>query len=108
MYHYFEYQHIQNLNKFDNSTKTGQTLILPLNFWFCKDIGSSLPTVALSNTSVAINLKINSLRNLIYFEDLEQEYYNFLRDLKYSGWVLLAQVIIAALFVGFMVFKINK
>jgi hypothetical protein len=67
-----------NLNKFDNSTKIGQTLILPLNFWFCKDIGSSLPTVALSNTSVAINLKINSLRNLIYFEDLEQEYYNFL------------------------------
>ena len=67
-----------NLNKFDNITKIGQTLILPLNFWFCKDIGSALPTVALSNTSVSINLKINSLRNLLYFEDLEQEYYNFL------------------------------
>jgi hypothetical protein len=67
-----------NLNNFDNSTKIGQTLLLPLNFWFCKDIGSALPTVALTNSSVAINLKINSLKNLLYFEDLEQEYYDFL------------------------------
>lgn len=67
-----------NLNKFDKSTKIGQTLLLPLNFWFCKDIGSALPTVALTNSSVSINLKINSLKNLLYFEDLEQEYYDFL------------------------------
>jgi uncharacterized membrane protein len=37
-----------------------------------------------------------------------EEYHNFLKVLKYSGWVFLAEVIIAALFVGFMVFKINK
>ena len=67
-----------SLNQFNNKTKTGQTLILPLNFWFCKDIGCALPTVALANSSVAINLKLNSLKNLLYFQDYETEYYDFL------------------------------
>ena len=67
-----------SLNQFNNQTKTGQTLLLPLNFWFCKDIGCALPTVALANSSVAINLKLNSLKNLLYFQDYEAEYYIFL------------------------------
>jgi len=66
------------LNEFNNKTKQGQILILPLNFWFCKDMGCALPSVALSNSSVSINLKLNKLKNLLYFENLEQEYYNFL------------------------------
>jgi hypothetical protein len=36
-----------------------------------------------------------------------KEYYKFLKNLKYSGWLLLAEAIIAVLFVGFMVFKLN-
>jgi len=63
---------------FNNIPTPSQTIILPLNFWFCKDIGSALPTVALSNSSVAINLKLNKIQNLLFFEDLEAEYYNFL------------------------------
>lgn len=63
---------------FNNIPTPAQTIILPLNFWFCKDIGSALPTVALSNSSVAINLKLNTIQNLLFFEDLESEYYNFL------------------------------
>ena len=88
-----------NLNAFDNTTKVGQTLLIPLNFWFCKDIGCALPTVALANANVSINLKVNSLKNLLYFEDLEQEYYNFLvvtvpndgvtqKTLNYSSFTL--------------------
>jgi hypothetical protein len=70
--------HDMELNKYNNKPKTSQTLILPLNFWFCKDIGSSLPAVAMINSSVNINLKINKLKNLLYFQDYEQDYYNFL------------------------------
>jgi len=88
-----------NLNNYNNTTKVGQTLLIPLNFWFCKDIGCALPTVALANANVSINLKINSLKNLLYFEDLEQEYYNFLvvtvpndkvtqKTLNYSSFTL--------------------
>ena len=69
---------IAQLNTFDNNPKNATTLILPLNFWFCKDIGSSLATVALSNTSVAVNLKLNNLKNLLYFQDWETEYNNML------------------------------
>jgi hypothetical protein len=36
-----------------------------------------------------------------------EEYHKLLRDLKYSGWILLAEAIIAGLFVAFMVFKLN-
>ena len=67
-----------NLILFNNDKKNTTTLILPLNFWFCKDIGSSLPAVALSNSSISINLKLNKLKNLIYFRDYEKEYYNLL------------------------------
>jgi len=69
---------IPDLISFNNNSKNGATLILPLNFWFCKDIGSSLPTVALANTNVAVNLKVNSLKKLLYFKDWEQEYANML------------------------------
>lgn len=36
-----------------------------------------------------------------------KDYHKLLIDIKYSGWILLAEVIIAALFVGFIVFKLN-
>lgn len=69
----------ENLTTFNNQKKNKQTLILPLNFWFCKDTGCSLPTVALSNSSVNINLKLNKLKNLLYFQDYETDYYNMIR-----------------------------
>jgi hypothetical protein len=69
----------KNLISFNNYKKNSTTLFLPLNFWFCKDIGSSLPAVALSNSSISINLKLNKLKNLIYFRDYEKEYYNLLK-----------------------------
>jgi len=75
---------IKELNTFNNNIKNSKTLILPLNFWFCKDIGSSIPTVALTNSSVAINLKLNKLKNLLYFIDYEKEYYDFLVVTTYS------------------------
>jgi hypothetical protein len=69
----------ENLISFNNHKKNSTTLLLPLNFWFCKDIGSSLPAVALSNSSISINLKLNKLKNLVYFRDYEKEYYNLLK-----------------------------
>ena len=69
----------ENLILFNNYKKNSTTLFLPLNFWFCKDIGSSLPSVALANSSISINLKLNKLKNLLYFRDYEKEYYNLLK-----------------------------
>jgi len=70
--------HIESLNKFNNLDKPGKTLIVPLLFWFCRRSGSSLPLVAMRNTSVNINLTLNKLKYLLYFIDYENEYNNFL------------------------------
>jgi hypothetical protein len=70
--------HNMNYNNYDNINKQSQTLLLPLNFWFCKETGSALPLVALANSSVAINLKLDKLKNLLYFEDYEKDFYNAL------------------------------
>lgn len=41
--------------------KMGRGLYVPLDFWFCKYIGLSLPLVALSATDVAINITFRCL-----------------------------------------------
>lgn len=63
---------------FNNDTKPTYLLTLPLNFWFCKEPGISLPSLALANAHIALNLKINDIRKLIYFQDIEKDYYDFL------------------------------
>ena len=40
-------------------------LYIPLFFWFCKNIGSALPLVALQKQEVKFNLNIRNLRELI-------------------------------------------
>jgi hypothetical protein len=44
-------------------------LYIPLFFWFCKNIGSSLPLVALQKHEVKINLNINNISKLIISDD---------------------------------------
>lgn len=43
----------------------GRTLFVPLQFWFCRDWGLSLPLVALQNSEVRIHLDIESQNNVI-------------------------------------------
>ena len=43
-----------------NCQNTGPiTLFIPLNFWFCKNIGLALPLISLQYHSVKINIKFN-------------------------------------------------
>ena len=42
-----------------------QILYVPLQFWFNRNIGLSLPLVALTYTSVKISIKIIKLKDLI-------------------------------------------
>jgi hypothetical protein len=66
---------IPDIYDYNNNTKPSKILLIPLVFWFCKSPGLSLPIVAMRNTSVIINLTINSLKNLLYFRDWESEWY---------------------------------
>jgi len=49
----------------DSQTK-GLTLNIPLQFWFCKNVGLSLPLIALQYHEVKINVKLNKFENMYY------------------------------------------
>jgi hypothetical protein len=68
--------HQTELYDFNSNTKPSKILLIPLLFFFTKNAGSTLPLVAMKNTSVTITLTINKLKNLIYFRDWENEYNN--------------------------------
>lgn len=69
---------VSELNKID-SNKKDYTLYVPLIFWFNRSSTYSLPLVAMSNSSAKINVDINDLTNLIYFEDYKYEYDNLVK-----------------------------
>jgi len=53
----------------EKSTTNSYVLLVPLLFWFCKDIGLSLPLVALGAHDVEIYIKFKKLENLIWKKD---------------------------------------
>jgi hypothetical protein len=44
----------------------GYTLHIPLQFWFCRNPGLSIPLVALKNSEVSIDLEFEEFNNLIW------------------------------------------
>jgi hypothetical protein len=56
---------------FNQDTQPGPLhLFVPLNFWFCKNIGLSLPMIALQSTPIRIYIKFKSGYDMVYSNDL--------------------------------------
>lgn len=85
------------VGKHDFFTPTTQNgpleLYIPLNFWFCKDIGSSLPLVALQHQDVRFNIKIRELSKLWVSNDTEFAKQIIPENIKFDEFVLLANYI---------------
>ena len=64
--------YIPSLNEFNNKEKGNTKIIIPLNFWFNKDAGSSLPLVALQYSNIVIGARINEIKNIIAFQNFEK------------------------------------
>ena len=64
--------HIASLNEFNNKEKGNTKIIIPLNFWFNKDAGLSLPLVALQYSNIVIGARINEIKNIIAFQNFEK------------------------------------
>ncbi len=64
--------YIPSLNEFNNKEKGNTKIIIPLNFWFNKDTGSSLPLVALQYSNIVIGARINEIKNIISFQNFEK------------------------------------
>lgn len=63
---------VPQLTTFDTTQKREYELIVPLQFWFCRAIGGSLPLVALQNTTVELFVKFKKFSEVAYFEDFTQ------------------------------------
>ena len=50
---------------------------IPLQFWFCKNIGLSLPLIALQYHEVVVNMKFNTLDNFMVKNDLQKNPINY-------------------------------
>ncbi len=56
---------------FSQQTQPGPLqLFVPLNFWFCKNIGLSLPLIALQSTPIRIYIKFKSGYDMVYSNSL--------------------------------------
>jgi hypothetical protein len=56
------------LTDFNRNTKPSYTLTLPLSFWFCRNIGLTLPLIALQNSDIRLLLKLKELKDCVYIE----------------------------------------
>lgn len=58
---------------FTQSSQNGPlTLYVPLQFWFCNNIGSSLPLVAIQHQDIHINLQLKELASLWVSNDTKE------------------------------------
>lgn len=60
---------VPELYTFDDKAKDTYTLLIPLQFWFCRHNGLALPLVALRYHDVLFTLKYKDLSKLAYIEN---------------------------------------
>jgi hypothetical protein len=60
---------VTELTIFDDKAKNIYKLIIPFQFWFCRNTGLSLPLVALKYHDIMFTVKLKDLSKLCYVED---------------------------------------
>jgi len=63
---------VKELTIFNDEIKNSYKLIIPLQFWFCKHLGLSLPLVALRNHTVVFSITLKKLSDIAYMEKNNQ------------------------------------
>ena len=59
----------EDLTTFDRRIKYSNTLMIPLQFWFCKYNGLALPIVAMQYSDVSIKLKLRKINECCYIDE---------------------------------------
>lgn len=60
---------IPGLTIFDDQVKNSYKLVIPFQFWFCRNTGSSLPLIALRYHDVMFNVKLKNLSDICYTDE---------------------------------------
>ncbi len=61
---------VPELTTYNDAGKDTYEVIVPLQFWFNRNVGASVPLIALNHTFVDIIVKLKSLEEVSFFEDL--------------------------------------
>lgn len=56
---------VPELIEYNNKVKREYVLFIPLKFWFCNFIASSIPLISMQNSNIKINVLLEKLENLI-------------------------------------------
>jgi len=68
---------IGNLQVFDETQQQGPVrLLVPLHFWFCRNIGLALPLISLQATPIKIYIKLKGAGSVVYTNTLNQAIVN--------------------------------
>lgn len=59
---------ITELYTFNNRAKQSYELLVPLPFWFCRNVGVALPLVAMHNVEVKIYVKLREFNEIAYYD----------------------------------------
>jgi len=59
---------VSELYTFDNKITDEYELIIPLQFWFCRNIGLSLPLIALHNADVRLYVNLKQFNEVAYYD----------------------------------------
>lgn len=76
---------VPELTKYDTTQKGKYMLIIPLRFWFCKYVNTSLPLICLQHSDVELEIKLKDLDKIAYWN--KQDTY-FKRPLKLKSHIL--------------------
>jgi hypothetical protein len=59
---------VDELTTFDRTTKPQYTMLIPLQFWFCRYSGAALPLVALNYNDISLRIKFRKFSECAYIE----------------------------------------
>jgi hypothetical protein len=57
-----------DLTTFNTDIKNAYELVIPLKFWFCNNVGASLPLVALKNTDITLKVDLKTFDQVSYYD----------------------------------------
>lgn len=71
----------KNNHEITSNKREKQKITVPLNFWFCRDIGNSLPLISTIYSNIFLKLQIAKLNDILYTE----KYSTFVRPPKITA-----------------------
>jgi hypothetical protein len=76
-----------------NATKT-TNLIIPLEFWFCKQYSSALPLLSMAYQDIKISFKFRNFSELIHYDGSEPESVPILQSSVIAEYIYLDDIIL--------------